>query len=182
MLRILNNNKLKLLSLVLLIISSVVYGQIYTEEQEKVHDYVKQVENTPQQPDSLLFRMDSILVNVKRTKNKLATTSHFLNSNTDLMMNFFFKEDSLILVNVKEQSKKFDEHSRFSNYYILNNKINSKHHSGTVKSDPQNFNSSESYGYNKTFSSAFLEQYMAELLTDIRLQPPGAWKKEISGK
>lgn len=173
---------MKFLSLILLIISSVVSGQIYTEEQEKVHTYVNQVENTSQQPDSLLFRMDSILVNVKRTKNKLTTTSHFINSNTDLMMNFFFKGDSLILVNVKEQSKNFNELSRFSNYYISNNKINSKHHSGTVKSGSQNFNSSESYGYNKTFSSAFLEQYMAELLTDIRLQPPRAWKKAIKGK
>ena len=117
------------------------------------------------------LKIDSVKINVSKYPNKIETKNLFINSNSKLSINYYFKEGNLILVRVKEQSPTMDDLFNYTVYYYENGKVFTKDFYHSVRiclPISLDENIYELYGYNKELNADFLSKYIEKLYSKIK--------------
>jgi hypothetical protein len=156
-----------------LIICGSVFSQLSHRKLIHIDKYAYKMDGS-QRLDSLELKFDSIEVYVIISENKLATVNKFINSNSVLSIDYYFKNSKLILVRVHEKSPKFPDQYNFSSFYFSNDSIVSEKSRFTIPQGlpiPMEFDIYELFGYNRTFSSNFIKEFIVTLLEKTKLPP-----------
>ena len=159
--------------LILLILSTNLFGQDRLSKTDRIGLYAYKIDTAQTKIDSFSLSFDSIGVSVKTKTNKIATINLFERSKSLLIIEYYFKDKRLLLVNVSEQSPKFDDLHSYSIFYYDNGKIFDEKYRHTIRSClaiPMDKSIYDLYGYNPDLNSKFLKKYIVELLDKIKLQ------------
>ena len=159
-----------------LIICGNIFSQISQRKLINIDKYAYKIETSPRL-DSFELKFDSIKVSVFISENKFSTVNKFINSNSTLSVDYYFKKSKLILVRVDEKSPKFIDQYNYSSFYFSNDSIVSEKSRWTIPHGltyPKEFDIYELFGYNRTFSNNFLKEYIVTLYEKIKLPPTTA--------
>ena len=146
-----------------------------------IDKYAYQIDHILPVEDSFVVKLDYIIVTGKSYIAKIQTKSLFNKSKTILLINYFIRNDSLVLVTIREQSPKMKDLFLQSSFYFENDKIFDEQYYNTIRAcmefpiDSERFY--ETYGYNEFLDDIFLKQYILDLLKKIKLQPTMHWQK-----
>jgi hypothetical protein len=132
--------------------------------------YAYNVDSSNKKFSSFSFSIDSIKVSGKAYSNKIETTNFFLRSQTKLFVNFYFRNDSLLLVAINERQKSLDLYM-MEKYYFANNRIIDSSFAWTIlpcTAIPFNKSQYELYGYNENLHGKFMREYIFILLDKLK--------------
>jgi hypothetical protein len=162
---------MKKLYIILVFISLNIYGQTDSIRIPKFYEIAFRIDSVKGKSRKFKMKMDSIEIKGQRYAKKIETINHFQKSKSNLEIDYYFEENNLILVMVKEPApngmKELYLHSIF---YIENDKITSEEQRNTVlpcMAIPLDKNIYELYGYNKSINGEFLRKYIFDLVKKI---------------
>ena len=154
-----------------LLISAKLFGQDKLSKTDSISLYAYQIDTAKTKTDSFKLLLDSIQVEVKTKTNKISTTNFFDKSKSHLTVDYYFKDDNLVLINIAEQSPKLDDLHSYSIFYYDKGKLVDEKYRHTIRpclAIPIDKTVYELYGYNPTLNSDFLKFYVIELLDKIK--------------
>ncbi|MCO6164115.1 hypothetical protein [Flavobacterium sp. NRK F7] len=161
----------KLLLFILVFFSAFVLGQNESVLKNKIDSIAYNADKSNLKViKELTLKMDSIQVKVKRFKNKIETENTFLKSKSFVTINFYFKDEKLILVRAEEKSPLVEDLSNFTAFYYDEKDVFYKNYYQKVRIClPIDFDKSiyEVYGYNKNLNESFFTLYFEALYTKI---------------
>jgi len=124
-----------------------------------------------------IILIDTIKVTTEEYKWKLKVISEFKNSGSQLLIEFYYDQDSLILIRFTELSKEFNygiNANKITEFYYENDNFIEEQISIQISNPiigvgiPKPSKWNEIYGYNPRFTFDFLQSYAALLLTKIK--------------
>lgn len=152
-------------------VSVKLFGQDKLSKADSISLYAYQIDTANTKIDSFKFLLDSIQVDVKTKDNKIATTNLFEKSKSRLTVDYYFKDNDLVLINISEQSPKFDDLHSYSVFYYDKVKLFDEKYRHTIRpclAIPLDKTIYQLYGYNPTLNSEFLKVFIVELLDKIK--------------
>ena len=167
-----------------LFVSVKLLGQDKLSKADSLSLYAYQIDTAKTKTDSFNLSLDSIQVGVKTKTNKIATTNFFEKSKTHLTIDYYFKDNDLVLVNIAEQSPKFDDLHSYSVFYYDKGKLFDEKYRHTIRpclAIPMDKTIYELYGYNPTLNSDFLKAYVVKLLDKIKTTGNSAFANSMAG-
>lgn len=123
--------------------------------------------------DTFNFKLDSIYVRVEYNSEKIVTNNFFRTSNKSLDIYYYFKNDSLRVIETVEKLLIQPDQATSSKYYLENGKIISEIHEGPRKSISMCLAYSEQdladlFRYRRIFDKSFLREYIIRSLEVIK--------------
>jgi hypothetical protein len=158
--------KISILLLLVFIVIIKSFGQSDSIKATEIDKYVYNIDTLNTKFDSFKITIDSIQVEIKKSKHIIVTKNHFKKSNTTLIITYFFDDEKIVLIKVLEPSKKIDKMYRYSNFYYENENVIYERHRGTWQSGLAfdiNKDYSDIFGYNKSMTIDFLRTYVIKL-------------------
>ncbi|PZP39760.1 MAG: hypothetical protein DI598_19755 [Pseudopedobacter saltans] len=155
----------------ILLVSAKLFGQDKLSKADRINLYAYQIDTVKTKIDSFKFSFDSIQVDVKTRNNKIATTNFFEKSKSRLTVDYYFKDNELVLINVVEQCPQFDDLHSYSVFYYDKEKLIAEKYRHTIRpclAIPMDKNIYELYGYNPALNSEFLKVFVVRLLKKIK--------------
>jgi len=159
----------------LYIIFILFHLSIYSQTKQRYSEVYKtafKIDSTKGNATEFELKIDSINVQGHKYANKIESKCNFEKSKTELNINYYFQDNKVFLVMVKEPApggikELFSE----SIYFVKNDRIVGEDFRNTVLpclAVPNDKNIFELYGYNKAISGKFMTRYIFELLEKIQ--------------
>ncbi|MEJ7626791.1 MAG: hypothetical protein WKF35_08010 [Ferruginibacter sp.] len=132
-------------------------------------------ENSSIGVDSFNLKLDSIYVNVKYNTTKIITNNFFKNSARSIIIEYYFKRDSIKYIQTSEKNFNRPNFDYFSHYYFQNDTLVKDDH-GSSRSNVQLGVSytldeiSKMHSYPNRIDYAFLNKYVFTLLAKLKLE------------
>jgi phage terminase large subunit-like protein len=170
-----------MLKLLLLVIITSVFcnANLFTQYNNKeallIDRYSFELDSAKTLIDSFKLSTDSILAEVKNYGKVISVKIFLKDSGSILFVNYFLKNSELILVKVKEQSPKFYDLFRYTDFYFEKNKIFYEDYSWGVRAcmiEPKNADPFKLYSYNKNLHRDFLRGFIFQLFDSIKSRFP----------